>query len=120
MHIMKASLVTTAFLLLAIGPALAHANLESSVPANAAIVTTAPTAITLKFSEGLELRFSGITITGPAGLVVPGAATLDPTDNTQLVVPLTTPLAAGTYSIDWHVLSTDGHKTKGSYAFTVK
>ena len=120
MRIMKASIVTTAFLLLAIGPAFAHATLASSAPANAAIVTTAPTAITLKFTEGLELKFSGLSITGPSGPVMAGAATLDPADNATLVVPLVSPLPAGTYTIDWHVLSTDGHKTQGSYAFTVK
>ena len=120
MRIMKTTLVTTAFLLLAIGPAFAHAKLESSVPANAAIVATAPTAISLKFSEGLELKFSGVSLTGPAGAVTPGAAMLDPGDNTLLVIPLTAPLPAGTYTVDWHALSIDGHKTKGSYAFTVK
>lgn len=120
MRIMKTTLVTTAFLLFAIGPALAHAKLESSTPANAAIVTTAPTAISLKFSEGLELKFSGLTLTGPSGAVTPGAAALDPKDSTLLVVPLTAPLLAGTYTVDWHALSTDGHKSKGAYAFTVK
>lgn len=120
MRLMKTSLVTTAVLLLAIGPAFAHAKLESSVPANAAIVAAAPTELTLKFSEGLELRFSGASITGPSGAVTPGAARLDPKDDTVLVVPLAAPLPAGTYSVEWHALSTDGHKTQGSYAFTVK
>lgn len=119
MRIMK-SLVTTAFLLLAAGPAFAHAKLESSVPANAAIVTPAPGELMLKFSEGLELKFSGVAITGPAGPVTPGAVALDPKDKATLVVPLPAPLPTGTYHVDWHALSTDGHKTQGSYAFTVK
>jgi len=35
-------------------------------------------------------------------------------------VPLKTPLAAGDYQVNWHVLSVDGHKTQGSYRFSVK
>ncbi|WP_250381188.1 copper resistance protein CopC, partial [Escherichia coli] len=26
----------------------------------------------------------------------------------------------GTYIVDWHVVSVDGHKTKGHYTFSVK
>jgi copper resistance protein C len=40
--------------------------------------------------------------------------------DTTLVVPVTATLAAGTYTVDWHALATDGHKTNGSYTFTVK
>ncbi|MCD4599315.1 copper resistance protein CopC, partial [Proteus mirabilis] len=29
-------------------------------------------------------------------------------------------LAEGNYSVDWSVVSVDGHKTKGSYQFSVK
>jgi methionine-rich copper-binding protein CopC len=36
------------------------------------------------------------------------------------VVPLEQALKAGTYQVDWHVVSVDGHKTKGSYHFSVK
>ncbi len=37
-----------------------------------------------------------------------------------LAVPVSVPLGSGTYIVEWHVLSTDGHKTNGSYTFTVK
>jgi methionine-rich copper-binding protein CopC len=36
-----------------------------------------------------------------------------------LAVPVSEALGAGTYTVEWHVLSTDGHKTNGSYIFTV-
>ncbi|MDU5691430.1 MAG: copper resistance protein CopC, partial [Citrobacter freundii] len=29
-------------------------------------------------------------------------------------------LEAGKYTVDWHVVSVDGHKTKGQYTFSVK
>jgi methionine-rich copper-binding protein CopC len=101
------------------GPAFAHAHLTASTPAANATVTATPAALQLTFSEGLELRFTGIKVTGPGGAAVAtGDATLGP-DGATLVVPVTGPLAPGAYTVDWHALSTDGHTTKGSYAFTV-
>ena len=50
----------------------------------------------------------------------PRYATLDPKDNKVLLVPLSAPLTAGTYTVAWHALSSDGHKTTGTYSFIVK
>ncbi|MGQ7169668.1 copper resistance protein CopC, partial [Escherichia sp. R-CC3] len=41
-------------------------------------------------------------------------------DQKQLIVPLADSLKPGTYIVDWHVVSVDGHKTKGHYTFSVK
>jgi methionine-rich copper-binding protein CopC len=100
---------------------LAHAHLKHQEPAADAVVTTSPKALTLNFSEGIEAKFSGLTLTGPKGMkTATGTATVNANDNTQLVVALTQPLAAGDYRVDWHVVSVDGHKTKGQYHFSVK
>ena len=102
-------------------PAFAHAHLLSEVPADKAVVTVAPTLLTLKFSEGVSLRFTGVTVTGPSNAAVKvGTESLDPKDDTQLTVPLDGSLGAGVYTVVWHALSTDGHKTTGTYTFTVK
>jgi methionine-rich copper-binding protein CopC len=37
-----------------------------------------------------------------------------------LSVPVIGTLQPGIYTVEWHALSTDGHKTTGSYSFTVK
>jgi methionine-rich copper-binding protein CopC len=37
-----------------------------------------------------------------------------------LTAPVTGPLKPGTYTVRWNVLSVDGHKTNGTYTFTVK
>lgn len=37
-----------------------------------------------------------------------------------LTIPVSEALGPGAYTVEWHVLSTDGHKTNGSYTFTVK
>ncbi|HIH4669070.1 TPA: copper resistance protein CopC [Citrobacter amalonaticus] len=38
----------------------------------------------------------------------------------QLIVPLDETLKPGQYTVNWHVVSVDGHKTKGQYTFSVK
>jgi methionine-rich copper-binding protein CopC len=50
---------------LATAPAVfAHAHLKNQYPAANAEVTAAPQALTLNFSEGIEPKFSGVTLTG--------------------------------------------------------
>lgn len=102
------------------GAAFAHAHLKSAVPPADGSVKAAPSELDLTFTEGLELKFSGAKLTGPARkAVATGKATLKKGDDATLVVPVPATLPAGAYSVDWHVLSTDGHKTNGSYTFTV-
>ncbi|MNP73777.1 Copper resistance protein C precursor [compost metagenome] len=84
-------------------------------------MTAAPQALTLNFSEGIEPKFSGVSITGDKQQIVKiGAVKRAENDNTQLIVPIEQPLTPGSYAVDWHVVSVDGHKTKGGYHFSVK
>ena len=99
---------------------LAHAHLKQQIPAADSVVT-APQALTLNFSEGIEPGFSGVVVTDAQKQIVKtGTATRDEKNKAQLTVPLEKTLASGTYQVDWHVVSVDGHKTKGSYHFSVK
>lgn len=104
----------------AVSQTLAHAHLESSVPADRAVVKTAPAELDLTFSEELNLKFTGIKVAGPDKKEVKtGDAMLMDGDKT-LMVPVADKLGAGIYTVEWHALSADGHKTKGTYSFTVK
>lgn len=99
---------------------LAHAHLNQQVPAADSVVT-APQALTLNFSEGIEPGFSGVVVTDAQNQVIKtGTATRGEKNKAQLTVPLEQTLASGIYQVDWHVVSVDGHKTKGSYHFSVK
>lgn len=101
--------------------ALAHAHLKHQYPAADAAVVAAPQALTLNFSEGIEPKFSGVTVRGDKEQVVKlGKAKRAENDATQLIIPLEQSLTPGTYTVEWHVVSVDGHKTKGSYHFSVK
>jgi methionine-rich copper-binding protein CopC len=104
----------------------AHPKLSSATPA-ADTVVAAPTKIQLVFSEALVAQFSGIDLTmtempgmkmGP--MKMNGVkATLAP-DGKTLVATLAKPLTAGTYKLDYHVVSTDTHRIQGGYTFKVK
>ena len=99
---------------------LAHAHLKQQIPAADSLVT-APQALTLSFSEGIEPGFSGVVVTDAQKQVIrTGPATRDEKNKTQLTVPLEQTLTSGIYQVDWHVVSVDGHKTTGSYHFSVK
>lgn len=106
---------------LATPAALAHAHLTKQSPAANAEVAVSPQALTLNFSEGVEPGFSGATLTDPnKEQIKTGKASRSEQDKTQLIIPLAQTLEAGKYTVDWHVVSVDGHKTKGQYTFSVK
>jgi hypothetical protein len=114
-------ILLAALFALAASPAIAHAHLLTSQPADKAVVTAQPAALTLDFSEGVELRFTGVRLTGPdKAQVALGDGSLDPGDDKKLSVPIKGTLAAGSYTVAWHALATDGHKTNGAFTFTVK
>jgi methionine-rich copper-binding protein CopC len=99
----------------------AHAELKSATPPVKGTVTTSPSQLELDFTEGVNLAFTGVALKGPGKkTVATGKAALKAGDDTVLIVPLKGTLAAGTYTVAWHALSTDGHKTHGTYTFTIK
>lgn len=101
--------------------AAAHAHLQSSLPAAKAQVTTSPDALTLNFSEDIEAALSGVTLLDDAQKPVATAKSrVESGQKKRLIVGLPQPLKAGSYQVNWHVLSVDGHKTAGSYRFSVK
>ncbi|MGG8186311.1 CopC domain-containing protein YobA [Klebsiella aerogenes] len=101
--------------------AFAHAHLQQQIPAADSTVSVSPQALTLTFSEGVELSFSGVTLNGPQNKpVTTGKLARSDGNKAQLTLPLNEPLAAGEYTVEWHVVSVDGHKTKGQYHFSVK
>lgn len=101
--------------------AFAHAHLQQQIPAADSTVSASPQALTLTFSECVELSFSGVTLSGPQNKpVATGKLARSDGNKAQLTLPLIEPLAAGEYTVAWHVVSVDGHKTKGQYHFSVK
>jgi methionine-rich copper-binding protein CopC len=104
-----------------VGPASAHAHLKSAKPALNGTVAPSPNEIDLTFTEGVNLKFTGVTITGPGKTSVKTQdGKFGPDGDTTLIVPIGSALPPGAYTVDWHALAKDGHKTQGTYTFTVK
>jgi methionine-rich copper-binding protein CopC len=100
--------------------AFAHAKLEKAMPPVGGTVASA-SEIRLTFSEGVEPKFTKVTLTGPGGANAPlGAPTVEAGDQRVLIVPITKPLAPGAYTVHWRAVSVDTHHTQGSFQFTVK
>ena len=105
---------------LAAGQALAHAQLQKATPAAGAAVAP-PAEIRLEFSEGVEPLFSGVTLKAANGASEPlGRLKHESGDNKVLVVTISRPLSPGRYSVRWHAVSVDTHRTEGAFQFTVK
>ena len=104
---------------LAATAALAHAQLVNSIPAVGGTVAS-PSEIRLKFTEGVEPRFSGIALTDASGAAEPlRAASVDPADHSVLIAKVGKTLPPGVYTVTWHVVSVDTHRTQGNFHFTV-
>ena len=101
-------------------PAFAHARLETAIPTVGGTVASSPVELRLHFSEGVEPHFSGVTLTDASGgAVALGKPAVDPADKSILVMPVAAPLKPGVYTVTWHAVSVDTHKTQGTYSFTV-
>src|SRR5271169_496940 len=116
-------IVSAAFLAAAVTfearPADAHAFLDHASPAVGSTLPTAPSAVTMWFTQQLEPAFTTATVTDQAGNPVDtGPAQVDAKDPTELRVPLKK-LPPGTYTVAWHALSVDTHTTTGHFTFTV-
>ena len=99
--------------------AFAHAQLEKAIPAVGSTVA-GPSEIRLEFSEGVEPKFTKVSLTGPGGAVPLGAVNTEPNNQAVLIAPISKPLSAGAYKVHWQAVSVDTHHTQGTFEFTVK
>lgn len=99
--------------------AFAHAELESSSPPVGGSVSS-PSEIRLTFSEGVEPKFTKVSVSDPSGAVSVGAGRVEPGHQEIFVAPISGSLAPGAYKVHWQAVSVDSHHTQGTFAFTVK
>ena len=111
-HIMLAGLI-----LLSATAALAHSKLDTTMPANGAVLAQAPESIVLTFAKRLRLtRVRMIHNDGPAlDLDLGGQKSF----RTRFAFPLAGK-GRGLYRIEWRGLAADGHVMRGRFGFRVK
>lgn len=114
------ALLLSAVTLLATNTAQAHAALVKSAPGSRETLSRSPAAIVLKFNERVEPRFSTVTVEQADGSAVRlGPVRLSADDPTQIELAIPGPLAAGTYTVRYRVLSQDGHMVDYGYQFRI-
>jgi len=99
------------------GPASAHALVLESLPRPDSTVSPALSRVVIRFNSRIEKALSRVWLVGPG----PGRLRLRVSDDgapDHLIAPVP-PLARGSYTLEWHVFSTDGHVTRGSFPFVV-
>jgi methionine-rich copper-binding protein CopC len=109
-----------AAILCGVGIADAHPELQSAEPAIGAAMVASPKQIRIMFNESIIPQFSGVELKDQTGKTVgTGKATIDPANKKVLVVPIVEQLLPGDYKVEWHAVSDDTHRVKGSYSFSV-
>jgi methionine-rich copper-binding protein CopC len=109
-----------ALFLAAQSQAWAHAFLDHADPKVGSTVATAPMEIKLWFTQELEPAFSSIEVRDASGNEVDKKDSHPDDKNKSLLIVSMPSLPEGTYTVIWHVVSVDTHKTQGHFEFTIK
>lgn len=108
----------TTLVLVAPSVAFAHASPVEMRPNSGARLDTAPTEISIRFSERLEGGSSRMRVARTSGERVDLGEARVSADGYTLSIPVSN--TEGIYTVSWSVVSKDdGHFTRGSYAYSV-
>ncbi|GAA4699883.1 hypothetical protein APR04_003912 [Promicromonospora umidemergens] len=113
-----AALFVIGLLLLTAPPATAHDRLLSSAPADGTTVTALPPEIVLTLSEAPLATGAQVAVTATDGsMLSTGPVSVE---EATVTVPVTGQGPAGTYTVAWHVVSSDGHPIEGAVEFALE
>ena len=98
-------------------PALAHATVVGSDPAESSRLQAAPSKVTMIFSEDVTLGAGYLKVVdSKSNIVSEGTAKID---GRNVTVPLKSGLGDGSYIVSYRITSADSHPIGGAYAFVV-
>ncbi len=98
--------------------AYAHAVLVKSIPQNNGTVHSGGTVVELTYNSRIDATRSSLNLAGPDG--APHALTLKPGSSPNVLSAAMPSLTPGAYQLQWQVLATDGHITRGIVKFRVE
>jgi copper transport protein len=117
------ALLLAGFLVAAVagaGPALAHAVVISTDPADGTRLSTVPAAVSVTFSEHVSFGSGYLRVVdSKGGRVDTGAIQHPGGDATKVSVPLRTGLPDDSYIVSYRVVSADSHPIGGAFSFVV-
>lgn len=96
--------------------AYGHATIVKTEPANGQQVESAPSEVTIHYSEGVQL--ADISVSGSNGDKISQMSQINSADNRIVKIPLNE-IGDGVYTVSWQVLSVDGHTTNDNFFFIV-
>lgn len=115
-----AALCGLALMLLAAGPAAAHATLQESTPSDGQILQVSPATVQLRFDEPVETSLAAIDVLAADGdNVAAGDVQYVAGSSARVAVGLRRDLPVGSYLVSWRVQSVDSHPLSGSFTFSV-
>jgi copper transport protein len=98
-------------------PALAHATVVGSDPAESSRLQAAPAKVTMTFSEDVSLGAGYLKVVdSKSNIVSEGTAKVE---GRNVTVPLKSGLSEGSYIVSYRITSADSHPIGGAYAFVV-
>jgi copper resistance protein C len=100
--------------------AWAHAFLDHADPRVGSTVTNSPTQIKLWFTQNLEPVFSSFEVCDAKGKQMDKKNVRPDAKDKSLLIVSVPSLPDGTYTVTWHVVSVDTHRTQGRFKFTIK
>jgi len=107
-------------IVLSAAPASAHAALESTTPQQGSQVGTAPSSVSLTFSEGVGINPQSVEVLDPGGHRVDKGDPHNPSGQpATVIVDLKAGLPKASYAVVWHVVSADSHPVSGTFSFGV-
>ena len=106
--------------LASLGPstAWAHAFPQAEQPKVGSTVTTAPSKVVIKYDAPIQSLFAKLKVLNSSGKAVTNGGPKVGPDHRTLSVKLQA-LKPGNYTVKWSVVAEDGHRTEGSYGFTL-
>lgn len=99
--------------------ASAHAFPSSQQPRAGSTLRSCPAEVSISFDAPVESLFAKMQVINEAGQVESDGQPRLSADRRRLSIPLKQHLPPGEYTVNWSIVAEDGHRTEGSYSFTV-
>ncbi len=104
---------------LGVGRVSAHAELLTSDPQPGQVLDSAPTRITLTFTESVEISLGAIRLFDGTGATIDISPARHREGQGDVVDVDLPDLANGSYVVDWRVVSSDSHPVHAAFTFQI-
>jgi copper transport protein len=101
-------------------PAGAHAVLVETQPGNGTLLERWPDRVLLRFNEPVDASLGALRVYDSDATRVDSGRTSRPDSQTVAIELDDEPLARGTYTVAWRIVSADSHPLHGAFVFSVK